>query len=141
GIFTDAPDQPFLQVALTGTVVAHALPSADSLAAVPEDSLDFGTQGSGGFSDKTADVWNFGGASAFQGKLRVTSAAITGPDAARFTLVEPFAPALIAGESARYDVHFDDAGLSSDSTLTADLVFQTEDDPSVPGALSPLAPI
>jgi hypothetical protein len=50
-------------------------------------------------------------------------------------------PALIAGESARYDVHFDDAGLSSDSTLTADLVFQTEDDPSVPGALSPLAPI
>jgi len=142
GIFSDAPDQPFLEIALTGTVVAHANPSSDSLAAVPDDSLDFGTQGSGGFSDKTADVWNYGAAGTpFQGKLRVASAAITGPDAARFTLVEPFAPALIANESARYDVHFDDAGLASDSTLVADLVFQTEDDPSVPGALSPLAPI
>ena len=138
GIFTDAPDAGFLEIALSGAVLAHAVPSADSLVAVPEDSLDFGTQSSGGFSDKTADVWNFGGAGAFQGKLRVASAAITGDAAARFTLVEPFAPALIANESARYDVHFDDSGLGSDSTLTADLVFQTEDDPSVPGAQSPL---
>jgi hypothetical protein len=141
GIFTDAPDQSFLQIALSGTVVAHSQPSADSLVATVDDSLDFGTQSSGGFSDLTADVWNRGGVDPHQGALHVASAAITGPDAARFTLVEPFAPALIAGESARYDVHFDDTGLDADSTLTADLVFQTGDDPSLPGALSPLAPV
>ena len=141
GIFTDAPDQPFLELALSGAVVAHARPSTDSLAVVPDDVLDFGTHASGGFADLPALLWNQGGSDPYQGSLRIASAAITGPGAARFMLVEPFAPALIAAAGARYDVRFDDAGLAADTTLTADLVFQTEDDPSVPGALSPLSPL
>jgi endonuclease/exonuclease/phosphatase family metal-dependent hydrolase len=141
GIFTDAPDQSFLEITLTGSVLAHAKPSTDSLTIVPDALVDFGTQSSGGFSDQPAIVRNAGGFDPFQGKLRVAAAAITGPDAARFSLVEPFAAALIGAEGARYDVHFDDSGLTSDSTFTADLVFQTEDDPSVPNALSPLAPV
>jgi endonuclease/exonuclease/phosphatase family metal-dependent hydrolase len=132
-VFSDAPDDPLVQVELSGTVVAHAEASTDSLVAAVLDTLDFGTQAAGGFSDLPAFVWNRG-FTALQAQLHVSGAAITGDAAARFALVEPFAPALVGLEAARHDVHFDDSGLAADSTFEALLTFTNGDDPALPGA-------
>jgi endonuclease/exonuclease/phosphatase family metal-dependent hydrolase len=132
GITSDAPGGDPFEVAFTGLVVDHAQPSADSAVVVLADTLDFGTQESGGFSDRTALVHNvgFGG---FVATLQVAAAAITGGDG-RFTLAEPFMPALVGFDPAAYDVTFDDAGATAESLYSATLTFETADDPALPGA-------
>ena len=135
GLNTDAPDSQFVNIALDGTVVAHAEASLDSLAPAVLDTIDFGTQTAGGFSDQPAFVWNRG-FDALKAQLHLTGAAITGDAAARFSLVEPFAPALLGLDAAPYDVHFDDSDLSADSTFEALLTFAAEDDPALPGAIA-----
>ena len=135
GLSTDAPDAVSATIDLAGTVLAHATPSLDSLAVAVLDTIDFGTQAAGGFSDQPAFVWNQA-YDALRAKLHLTAASITGDAAARFSLVEPFAPALLGSESARYDVHFDDSGVAADSTFEARLTFAGEDDPSLSGAIA-----
>ena len=130
---TDAPDFPHATVALSGTVVAHATPSTDSLAVAVADTIDFGSQEAGGFNDQPAFVWNQG-FGALQSRLLVNGAEITGEAAARFSLVEPFAPTLLELDAARYDVHFDDSSILADSTFEARLTFHGADDPALPGA-------
>lgn len=139
GLFSDAPDFRFVDIGLGGTVVEHAEASLDSLALAVIDTVDFGTQSAGGFSDQPARVWNLG-FNALQAQLRVTGASITGDAAARFSLVEPFAPALLGLDAARYDVHFNDSGVTADSTFEALLTFATADDPALPGAIA-LGPV
>ncbi len=132
GLSTDAPGSASVTVALTGLVVGHAQPSADSALVVLADTLDFGSEESGGFSDRTAAVWNTG-FGALQAPLRVAGAAIAGGDG-RFALVEPFAAQLVGAAPATFDVAFDDAGATAESTYTATLTFETADDPALPGA-------
>ena len=72
-------------------MVAHAEASLDSLASAVLDTIDFGTQTAGGFNDQPAFVWNRG-FDALKARLNLTAVAITGDAAARFSLVEPFAP-------------------------------------------------
>jgi endonuclease/exonuclease/phosphatase family metal-dependent hydrolase len=129
---TDAPGSATPEVALLGLVLRHARPSSDSASVVVADTLDFGTEEAGGFSDRTARVWNAGFDDG-QALLAVTAAAITGADG-RFALVEVFEGALVGGEPAAWDVAFDDLGATAESTYTATLTFTTGDDPSFPGA-------
>jgi hypothetical protein len=131
-ITSDAPDSPTELVPVSATVVAHAAPSADSLAAQLAGTLDFGSHDAGLFDDQLARVYNLG-YGALQARLRVEAASITGGDG-RFTLVEPFVPILVELDPAVVAVHFDDAGATSDSTYTATLVFDTADDPALAGA-------
>ncbi|MEP7028129.1 MAG: choice-of-anchor D domain-containing protein [Candidatus Eisenbacteria bacterium] len=132
-ISSDAPDTPLVNVPLSGTVVAHAQASLDSMEVAVLDTLDFGTQQAGGFNDLPALVWNRG-YGALQAMLRVNTAAVTGDAAARFALVEPFSPVLLGAEAGSFDVHFDDTGLDADSTFQVTLTFTTADDPGLPGA-------
>lgn len=134
GIFTDAPGLAYVTVPLSGTVLAHAVPSSDSALVVLADTLDFGTQEAGGFSDRTAHVWNTG-YSPLQAPLQVAGAAIIGGDG-RFALSEPFAAQLVTDGAAAYAVAFDDAGATAESTYTASLTFTTADAPALPGAIA-----
>lgn len=132
GIFTDAPGLGYVTVPLAGTVVAHARPSTESASVVTADTLDFGTQEAGGFSDLTARVWN-AGYDALTAPLRVGAAAIVGGDG-RFALSEPFAAQIVTDGAAAYDVAFDDDGATAESTYAAALTFEAADDPALPGA-------
>src|SRR5688572_17529018 len=134
GLTTDAPGDEFRQVALTGLVLRHAVSSADSALVVVVDTLDFGTQESGGFEDRVGRIWN-AGYDALQAPLRVAGAAIAG-GAGRFALAEPFVAQLVAAGPAAYDVAFDDDGATPESTYTATLTFGTADDPGLPGAVA-----
>ena len=134
GLTTDAPGAEFPEVTLVGLVLRHAQPSADSAAVAALDTLDFGTQEAGGFSDRTARVWNRG-FDGGQARLVVSDAAIDGGNG-RFALVEPFVAAHVEGTPAAFDVAFDDAGATAESTYSATLTFTTGDDPSLPGAVA-----
>jgi hypothetical protein len=131
-VFSDDPDHGYLVVGLAGTVLAHAVPSTDSLEVAVLDTLDFGEQEAGGFSDLAARVYN-AGYGALQAPLAVAAATITG-GAGRFALAEPFAAALVGLAPAAYDVHFEDAGATADSVYEATLTFSTADQGSLPGA-------
>jgi hypothetical protein len=66
---------PSRTIAVSGTVLAHADPSLDSLASVTASTIDFGTQPSGSFSPALVRVHDRGWSSLKAG-LRITSAAI-----------------------------------------------------------------
>ena len=61
----------------------------------------------------------------------IAYAQITGGDG-HFSLLG-FSPVLVAGTAARWEVHFDDAGATADSTYEATLTFTSADEP-LPGA-------
>jgi hypothetical protein len=71
------------------------------------------------------------GYDALQARLNLTSASISG-GAGRFS-VTGATPQLLAGTGATFDVAFDDAGATSDSTYTATLTFVSGDE-ALPGA-------
>jgi hypothetical protein len=128
---TDAPDSASKQVQLSGTVLAHAVPSLDSLAAALEDTLDFGTHATGEFPDLDARVHNLGW-NPLQARLAVGNAAIAGGDG-RFSIPGGFSPATIGGLGRSWAVRFDGDGAAPDSTYEAALTFSTADEP-LPGA-------
>jgi hypothetical protein len=125
-------DTPLRTVPLSGTVLAHARASLDSLAVVLAGTIDFGVHGSGGFSPQAVRVHNVGHGP-LQARLQVLAAALTGRDSARFTLSPAFTPTLVAGVSAGWEVGFDDAGAEADSEYVATLAFTSADEP-LPGA-------
>jgi FlgD Ig-like domain len=131
-IASDDPDHPSKLVSLSGTVLDHAAGSLDSLALTFASVLDFGDHETGSFTDETVRVHDFG-YDTLQARLSVDTGAITGPAAARFTIVGGFNSALVAGISEPYTLHFDDAGAAADSTYDATLTFTTSDEP-LPGA-------
>ena len=130
-ISTDDVDNPTKLVALSGTVVRHAVPSVVMSPAATLDTLDFGTQPVGMFTDAAVQAHN-SGYDALQARLDVYGASITGPDAARFSIVGGFAAALVAGTPGSWTVHFDDTGAADNTTYTADLNFTTRDE-NLPG--------
>lgn len=130
-VATDAPDSLNKPVALSGTVLAHAVPSLDSLAAVVEDSLIFGPHATGDFIEPVR-VHNRG-YNSLQAGLELTNATITGPGAAYFSIIGGFSPLLIGGTGHSYEIRFDDAAAPAGVWSEATLTFATADEP-LPGS-------
>jgi len=115
-------------VLLDGTVVAHAVPSLDSLAVTTAAFVGFGSNLAGGFTDQPVRVYDRG-YGPLQSQLRVTGAAITGDP--HFSLVG-FAPATIGSPGVTWNVHFDDSTAPADSDFDATLTLSTADE-AIPG--------
>ena len=129
-VTSDDPDHPATLVALSGTVLDHAQVSLDSLTAVAGDTLDFGEHAAGEFASLLAAVHDRG-YGPLRARLSVSAAQIAGGDG-HFSLLG-FSPALVAGAAGRWDVQFDPAGATADSTYEATLTFTSADEP-LPGA-------
>jgi hypothetical protein len=130
-VTTDDPDSLLKNVLLSGTVLAHAEASLDSVASVTTQVLDFGSHMAGQFTNQDVRVHNRD-YDALQARLSVSSGVITG-GAGRFTIVGGFSPALLAGTGRTYTVQFNDAGATQDSLYEATLTFSSSDEP-LPGA-------
>ncbi len=128
---SNALENPNRSVSLSGTVLRHAVPSLDSASVLAAAALDFGTHESGAFSSLAARVHNHGH-DGLQARLHVTAAAMSG-GGGRFGL-SGAVPQLLGGIGATFQVTFDDAGATADSTYTATLTFTSGDEP-LPGAL------
>lgn len=129
---SNAIESPTRTIAVSGTVLRHAVASLDSLATTLAGTLDLGTQPAGGFAAATVRVHDRGH-DALQARLSVNSATITG-GASRFA-VSGATPQLAGPAAAAYSVTFDDAGATADSTYNATLTFTTADE-ALPGATS-----
>lgn len=132
-IASDDPDHPITTVSLSATVLSHAQASLDSSDVVTQATIDFGGQFAGGFSDQLVRVHDRGYQST-QARLSIESGVIAGGDG-RFSLVGDFHAALVADTGESYEVRFDDAGATPDSTYEATLTFGSADEP-LPGALA-----
>jgi hypothetical protein len=122
-------------IALAGRVLAHAVPSLDSLVSLTAASLDFGDRATGTFADSTVRVFD-PGFGPLQAHLLVTGATITGDP--RFAIAG-FAPVTLGATGQGWSVHFDDSAVATDSTYTATLTFATADE-ALSGATA-LAPL
>ncbi|MFC1572367.1 FlgD immunoglobulin-like domain containing protein [Candidatus Eisenbacteria bacterium] len=127
---TDAPDAFSHNVALTGTVLNHAVPSTESDAVVTTAPVNFGVHGIGGFDAQAAVVYNQG-CGALQALLDVYAAELTGD--ARFAIIGGFEPATIGVSPETWSVAFDDVG-ASNGVYSATLVFSTRDQQDLSGA-------
>lgn len=121
---------PIATANLSGTVLRHAVPSLDSAAVLAAGSIDFGTHETGGFVPAEVRVHNQGH-SALQALLQVTSATVTGGDG--HFAVSGATPQVLGGTGTTFNVAFNDAGTTADSTYTATLTFASQDEP-LPGA-------
>jgi len=130
-VSTDAPDSLTKSVLLSGTVVAHAVPSLDSASVVTAVTADFGTHAAGAFSPAEARVHDFG-YNALQARLSVNNGVITGGDG-RFSIVGGFSPQLVGAVGHTFELLFNDAGATQDSTYDATLTLSSADEP-IPGA-------
>jgi hypothetical protein len=129
-VTSNALDLPNRNVALSGTVLRHAVPSLDSASVQAASSLDFGTHEAGAFTPLDVRVHNQA-YDALQSRLHLASAAITGGDG-RFA-VSGTTPQLLGGTGATYTVTFDATGATADSTYEATLTFASADE-ALPGA-------
>jgi endonuclease/exonuclease/phosphatase family metal-dependent hydrolase len=130
-INTNDPDYATRPVSLTVTVLDHAAASLDSIALLTAGILDFGTHPEDGFSNQSVRVHNLG-YDALHARLSLDAANIAG-GAGRFSIAGGFSPALIAGVGRSYEIAFDPAGATPDSTYEAALTFTSTDEP-LPGA-------
>ncbi len=119
-------------LALTGTVLRHAVPSLDSATVLTIGTLDLGTHSAGAFTPGELRVHNHGYDAALQARLALANPSIAG-GAGRFA-VAGATPQLLAATGATFAVSFDDAGATADSTYSATLTFASADEP-LPGAL------
>jgi hypothetical protein len=127
---SNSVDGPNVNIAVSGTVLRHAVASLDSGSVQAAGSLDFGTHDAGQFTAQDVRVHNQG-YDALQARLNVTNAAITGGDG--HFAVTGTTPQLLAGTGASFSVTFDDAATTADSTYNATLTF-TSGDEALPGA-------
>ncbi len=116
-------------VLLSGRVLAHAVPSLDSLADVVSDTLDFGVVAQGSFTERSLRLHNRG-YSALQARLVRTAEFVAGTE--RFTFQ---APAALVTDAATYAVTFNATGADPDSDHLAELRIAPADEP-LPGALA-----
>lgn len=132
-VASDAPDAPATDVALSGTVLAHAVASLDGAVQVTASLVDFGDHQPGSFTDQPVSVHNLGWNS-LQAQLALASASITG-GGGRFSIVGGFSPVQVAGTAQAYTLHFDATNFTAntDSVLTASLTFGSTDQ-ALPGA-------
>ncbi len=135
-IAANDPDTANKVVLLSGRVLAHATGSLDSTTAVAAGLLDLGEHAASAFRDSSVRVHNVGW-NTLQARLAVSAAAITG-GAGRFSLTTPFTPVLLSGTGQTWNVHFDAAGATPDSTYEATLQFAVQDE-ALPGQGEPAA--
>lgn len=133
-IAANDPDTASKVVLLSGRVLAHATGSLDSTSAVAVGLLDLGEHTAAAFRDSSVRVHNAGW-TALQARLAVSAAVVTG-GAGRFSLTAPFTPVLLSGTGQSWNVHFDAAGATPDSTYEATLQFTVQDE-ALPGAGEP----
>jgi len=128
---TDDPDSLTKDVLLSGRVLEHSVGSLDSAVTVTAADFDLGEHMTGAFPDSGVRVHNhqLGG---LQARLSVNSGVITGGDG-RFSIIGSFTGRLLGATGWTYEIHFDDAGATLDSTYTATLTFGVSDE-ALPGA-------
>ena len=132
-ITTNDVDTTAKVVKLSGRVLAHAVASLDSATTVTNASLDLGDHAPGAFEDGTVRVYDksFG---TYQARLAVNAGTISG-GAGRFKFPSGFTPALLSALGQTFNVHFDAAGATLDSTYNATLTFSSADE-ALPGGLA-----
>ena len=128
-ITTDDPDHPSFNVALSGTVLDHAQPSADAGTLQLLALLDLGVTASPDTAHAVASVHDFG-FGPLVAPLEVYGADLTGDS--RFFLGGGFTAAPAGASPAQYDVAFDAVG-AADGVYSGTLVFHTRDLPGIPG--------
>jgi hypothetical protein len=111
-------------------VLAHAVPSLDSLVIVSGGTVDFGAHRAGEFTDTARCVHNVGW-NTLQSRLELQSGSISG-GAGRFSIVGGFSPSQVAGTGVCFTLHFDGQGATMDSTYEATLAFSGSDE-ALPG--------
>jgi endonuclease/exonuclease/phosphatase family metal-dependent hydrolase len=114
-------------VLLSGRVLAHAVPSLDSLLTVSADTLDFGVVSQNSLTELSARVFNLGYTS-LQSRLARTAEFIAGEGAFTFT-----APAGLIPAAGTYAVRFDATGMDPDTDHNAELRLAPSDE-ALPGA-------
>jgi len=114
-------------VLLSGRVLAHAVPSLDSLLAVSRDTVDFGVVSQNSLTELSARVFNMGYTS-LQSRLARTAEFIAGEGAFTFT-----GPAGLIPAAGTYAVRFDATGMDPDTDHLAELRLATADE-ALPGA-------
>lgn len=134
-VTTDDPDNPSIEVALSGTVLRHAVASLDSAVALGSAIADFGTHPADEFGTVDVRVHNFGW-DALQAKLALASGVVTGGEG-RFSIAGGFTGDLLAGTGRTYAVAFDPAGATEDSLYEATLTFGSADEALPGGAPRP----
>jgi hypothetical protein len=123
-------------IALSGSVLRHAVASLDSTSVVTSGSLDFGSHEAGAFAPLMVRVHNQG-YDAMQAGMYVLDVTITGGNGhfGWSSTSNPF----VTSVGATYQVTFNDAGTTADSTYTATLTYSCADQ-DYPGA-QPTAPV
>ncbi len=116
-------------VLLSGRVLAHAVPSLDSLADVASDTLDFGVVTQGSNTELSLRLFNRGWSS-LQARLVRTAEFVAGSERFAFQ-----APAALVTDAATYAVTFNATGADPDSDHLAELRIAPADEP-LPGALA-----
>jgi endonuclease/exonuclease/phosphatase family metal-dependent hydrolase len=114
-------------VLLSGRVLAHAVPSLDSLVSVASDTLDFGTVPQASTTELSLRLFNRGYTS-LQARLARTAEFVAGDD--RFTFD---APAALLTAAGTYAVRFNATGAAPNSDHVAELRLAPADEP-LPGA-------
>lgn len=130
-VSTDDPGHPSLEVALSGTVLRHAVASLDSAVVLGTSVVEFQEVVGNGFDNAEVRVHNFG-YDALQARLALSSAVVTGGEG-RFSIVGGFSPELVAGEGRGYALAFDPTDATEDSLYEATLTFASSDE-ALPGA-------
>ncbi len=131
GITSDDPDHPTMLVALSGTVLRHAVPSLDSLAAVATDTLDFGTHAAGEFQPMDFRVHDLG-YDALQARLGLGGAGMS--DGVHFEFSPGYTGGVLAGVGRTNTLVFNDGLAVEDSTYESTVSIATSDGESYPGA-------
>jgi hypothetical protein len=124
-------DHATWNVSLSGTVLAHAVPSLSASATVLLDTLDFGSHVAGEFTDMPLNAYNRGYV-ALQALLEVYDHTLVGGDG-RFHIVGGFVLKEAGASPASYTIGFDSTGAADDSLYTAVLTLKTRDDTAVSG--------
>jgi hypothetical protein len=135
-VSSDDPDSLAKTVLLSGRVIDHAAASVDSLVQTTVRTLDFSRSYAGGVRDTALRVHNAGW-NAQRARLSVSNAVISGPDAARFSLVGGFSPSLVSGVAASLPLHFDATGTVSGQLYQATLTVSSADEPLPNAATQP----
>jgi len=136
-VSSNAPENATQYVALSGTVLDHAVPSLDGSSVKLLDTLDFGTHEVDAFVDMSAFAYNLGYDS-LQALLEVYDAAIVGGDG-RFSIVGGFSQQDVGGTAAEFVIHFDDTSITRSTQYDADLTLSTRDESGIHGGGGPLS--
>jgi hypothetical protein len=124
-------DAPTWNVSVSGTVVAHAVPSLSGSGVVLLDTLDFGSHVREEFTDLSLDAYNSGYGS-LQALLEVYDCTLVG-GSGLFSFVGGFVAKEAGASPAAYTIAFDADAAADDSLYTAVLTLKTRDDSGITG--------